>query len=60
MFICLLVALLLLLLLVVMQTITFLFLGWYANIRLGWGKFKIPEPLQVCRDALPRYDVPLQ
>ncbi|CAM9701771.1 unnamed protein product [Ascophyllum nodosum] len=28
-------------------TITFLFLGWYANVRIGWGNFKIPKALQV-------------
>ncbi|CAN0017419.1 unnamed protein product [Ascophyllum nodosum] len=28
-------------------TITFVFLGWYANVRLGWGRYKIPEALQV-------------
>ena len=31
----------------VLQTITFMFLGWYANVRIGWGNFKIPEVLQV-------------
>ncbi|CAM9416209.1 unnamed protein product, partial [Ascophyllum nodosum] len=25
----------------------FLFLGWHANVRLCWGKFKIPEAVQV-------------
>ncbi|CAD7700422.1 unnamed protein product [Ostreobium quekettii] len=23
------------------------FLGWYAGVRIGWGKFKVPEALQV-------------
>lgn len=29
------------------QTITTLFLGWYANVRVGWGRYKCPEALQV-------------
>lgn len=31
----------------IMQAITFMFLGWYANVRIGWKNFKIPEVLQV-------------
>ncbi|CAN0344518.1 unnamed protein product, partial [Ascophyllum nodosum] len=27
-------------------TIMFMFLGWFANIRIGWGNFRIPEALQ--------------
>ncbi|CAM9711568.1 unnamed protein product [Ectocarpus sp. 12 AP-2014] len=28
-------------------TITTLFLGWYANVRIGWGDYRCPEALQV-------------
>ncbi|CAM9464185.1 unnamed protein product [Ascophyllum nodosum] len=28
-------------------TIVFLFLGWYANVRISWGKFRMPEAIQV-------------
>ncbi|CAM9279105.1 unnamed protein product [Ectocarpus sp. 8 AP-2014] len=28
-------------------TITTLFLGWYANVRIGWGNYRCPEALQV-------------
>lgn len=29
------------------QTITTLFLGWYSNIRVGWGSYSVPAALQV-------------
>ncbi|CAN0368834.1 unnamed protein product, partial [Ascophyllum nodosum] len=28
------------------MTITFMFLGWFANVRIGCGNFKIPKALQ--------------
>lgn len=29
------------------MTITALFLGWYSNIRVGWGNYRVPAALQV-------------
>jgi len=29
------------------STIMWVYLGWYANIRIGYGKFRLPEALQV-------------
>ncbi|CAM9464400.1 unnamed protein product [Ascophyllum nodosum] len=29
------------------STITFLFLGWHANIRLSWGNIRVPEAVQI-------------
>ncbi|KAL3902717.1 MAG: hypothetical protein SGARI_005702 [Bacillariaceae sp.] len=29
------------------NTIMWVYLGWYANVRVGWGKFRCPEALQV-------------
>mmetsp|Transcript_3457 Transcript_3457/g.8222 ORF Transcript_3457/g.8222 Transcript_3457/m.8222 type:complete len:634 (+) Transcript_3457:154-2055(+) len=29
------------------NTIIWVFLGWYAGIRIGWGNFRIPEAVQV-------------